>query len=260
MRVLLVDDEAPARLKLRRMLASEPDMDVVGEASHGALAVSRIRSLEPDLVFLDVQMPVLDGFGVIEQLGPDAMPPVVFVTAFDEHAVRAFEVHAVDYLLKPVTPERFRATLLRVRTWARRGSDARDPEAAGRLRRLLAESGHDAYLHRILVHEGDRDHLIAVERISRLDADRNYVRVRVGQSTYDLRATLTQLERRLDPRLFLRISKGTIVRLDAIRELSPSSHGDYRVVLVDGTTLGWSRRYRARGMEAFSPRLARPDN
>jgi len=258
MRVLLVDDEAPARLKLRRLLAAEPDMEVVGEASHGALAVTRIRALEPDLVFLDIQMPVFDGFAVIEQIGVEAMPPVVFVTAFDEHAVRAFEVHALDYLLKPVTPERFRSTLIRVRARAGRSGEESESE---RLRRLLLEAGRDSkYLQRIAVQHGERAHLLPVDRITHLEADRNHVGLMAGDTRYELRATLTDLEQRLDPRQFLRISKGTIVRLDAIRELVPASHGDYRVLLHDGTRLTWSRRYRARDLEAFSIRGGRdPD-
>jgi two-component system LytT family response regulator len=251
-RVLLVDDEAPARLKLRRLFAAEPDAEIVGEAPHGALAVSRIRTLEPDLVFLDVQMPVLDGFGVIEQLGPEAMPPVVFVTAFDEHAVRAFEVHALDYLLKPVSPERFRSALERVRAHlVRRPRD--DEQMVGRFRQLLADSGRDPYLHRILVQDERRAHLLAVDRITHLAAERNYVRLHTPGAMYEIRSTLTLLERRLDPKDFLRINKGAIVRLEAIKELHPWSHGDYRVVLSDGTALTWSRRYRAKDAGAFLP-------
>jgi two-component system, LytTR family, response regulator len=255
MRVLLVDDEAPARLKLRRLLAAESDMEVIGEASHGALAVSRIRSLAPDLVFLDVQMPVLDGFGVIEQVGASAMPPVVFVTAFETHAVRAFEVSALDYLLKPVTPERFRATLDRVRL---RIGGAQDGAAVEHLRCLLKESGREPlYLNRILVPNGERARLLPVEQITHVEADGNYLRLHSASGTHALRGTLTGLAGRLDPRQFLRIARGTVVRLDAIRELVPATHGDYRVLLLDGTVLTWSRRYRARDMEAFAPRAGR---
>jgi two-component system LytT family response regulator len=252
MRALLVDDEAPARLKLRRLLAAESDMEVVGEASHGALAVSRIRSLAPDLVFLDVQMPVLDGFGVIEQVGAPAMPPVIFVTAYDTHAVRAFEVNALDYLLKPVTPERFRTALNRVRL---RTGQAQDGTAVERLRRVLEASGREpVYLSRILVQNGERARLLPVEQITHVEADRNHLRLQTASGTHVLRGTLTELTGRLDPRQFLRIARGTVVKLDAIRELVPASHGDYRVLLLDGTVLTWSRRYRARDMEAFAAR------
>ncbi|HTS87043.1 MAG TPA: response regulator [Gemmatimonadales bacterium] len=258
MRVLLVDDEAPARLKLSRMLAADDGFQVVGEASHGAIAVSRIRALRPELVFLDIQMPVLDGFGVIEQVGPEAMPPVVFVTAFEEHALRAFEVHALDYLLKPITPDRLRTCLTRIRAWAASGPDGQIP-LADRLRSLLRETGHEQYLSRLLVPEGDREHLLPVARISHFEADRNYIHVRADSATYEIRGTLTDIERRLDPREFLRTSRSTIVRLDAIRELIPAAHGDCQVVLHDGTRLVWTRRYRARGLGSFSFHQARTD-
>jgi two-component system LytT family response regulator len=252
MRTLIADDEAPARLKLRRLLAQAEDAEIVGEARHGAEAVELIRALEPDLVFLDIQMPLVDGLGVVEQVGPDAMPAVVFVTAHDEHAVRAFEVHALDYLLKPVTPERFRATLARVRRHLAQG---RGPDAgtiAERLRQLLGAAGRSVeYLERILVHDERRGVFLPVDRIDRIEADRNYVRLHGEGATYELRAALAAVARRLDPRRFIRVNKSEIVRIDAVREVHPWSHGDYRVVMRDGATLTWSRRYRAQGDDPF---------
>jgi two-component system LytT family response regulator len=254
MRTLIADDEAPARLKLRRLLGEADDAQIVGEARNGVEAVELIRALAPDLVFLDIQMPVVDGLSVVEQVGPDAMPAVVFVTAHDEHAVRAFEVHALDYLLKPVTPERFRLTLGRVRRHLAqsRGTDA---AVAERLRDLLGAAGRSAdSLERILVHDERRGIFLSVDRIDRIEADRNYVRIYSEGSSYELRAPLAAIVRRLDPRRFLRINKSEVIRIDAVREVHPWSHGDYRVIMRDGTTLSWSRRYRAQGADPFGSR------
>ncbi|HEU4698649.1 MAG TPA: response regulator [Gemmatimonadales bacterium] len=255
MRVLIVDDEAPARARLRRLLADEPDVEVVGEAGSGPAAVTAIAELAPDLVLLDIQMPGLDGFGVIETVGAAAMPPVVFVTAYDAHALRAFEAHALDYLLKPIRPERFAAMLERVRRLRapaeRSAPGAADPLAT-RLDALLAELGREPQrLRHVLVHHEHRALLLPVERIVRIAAERNYLRLFVPGAEYTLRGTIGALEARLDPAAFLRIGRGDIVRLDAIRELHPWSHGDYHVILKDGTELVWSRRYRAKSAHLF---------
>jgi two-component system LytT family response regulator len=245
MRVLIADDEAPARQKVRRLLAGEGDVEIVGEAATGAEAVQAIREASPDVVFLDVQMPVLDGFGVVEEVGVDAMPHVVFVTAYDEHALRAFEVRALDYLLKPVTPDRFRAVLQRVRAqMARKGEGAAD--LAERLDQLVGALAPRArFLRRLLVQDGNKALLLPVERIDRMEADRNYVRLHAGGSTYVVRGSIGAMAERLDPDRFLRINRSEIVRLDAVKELHPWFHGDYRVVMHDGAVLMWSRRYRA---------------
>jgi len=249
MRVLIADDEAPARQKLRRLLSGERDVEVVGEAETGAEAVRAIREQSPDVVFLDVQMPVLDGFGVVAEVGVDAMPYVVFVTAYDEHALRAFEVRALDYLLKPVTPDRFRAMLQRVRAQLARGDAALSAELAGRLDQLDQLVGalvpKPRYIKRLLVQDGVKALLLPVERIDLLRAERNYVRLHAAGAIYVVRASLGALAERLDPDRFLRINRSEMVRLDAVKELHPWFHGDYRVVLHDGTALMWSRRYRA---------------
>jgi two-component system LytT family response regulator len=184
------------------------------------------------VVFLDVQMPEFDGFAVIDEIGTGVMPFVVFVTASDEHAVRAFEVEALDYLLKPFAADRLAAVLDRVRGALARGASTVMEQPKRLLRRLMVEDERRAVL-------------LPVERIDWFEAAANYVRVHAGNATYQVRGTLAKLAERLDGAEFLRINRSEIVRLDAVREMHPWSHGDYRVVLVDGTTLTWSRRYRA---------------
>ena len=252
MRVLIVDDEAPARQKVRRYLGDYPDVEIAGEAENGTEAVEKISDLAPDLVFLDVQMPELDGFGVIETIGVDAMPHVVFVTAFDEHALRAFEVRALDYLLKPFTPERFSAVMDRVRGELTRHR-GKSSDLHGKLETLLASmnTAQPKYLKRVLVHHENKAYLVPVERIDRVTADRNYVKLHSGATAFTLRGTISALAERLDPEKFLRINRSEVVRLDAVKELQPWFHGDYRVIMHDGTTLMWSRRYRAQTAGEF---------
>ena len=253
MRVLIVDDEAPARAKMRRYLDEYDDIEIVGEAEDGVEAVDRIGELGPDLVFLDVQMPEIDGFGVIDAIGIGSMPHVVFVTAFDEHALRAFEVRALDYLLKPFTPERFSAVMERAREELARESRTGGSALSGKLESLLASvaAGRPRYLQRVLVHQANKAFLLPVERIDRVEADRNYVRLHSGANAFTLRGSISALADRLDPDKFLRINRSEIVRLDAVKELQPWFHGDYRVVMGDGTTLMWSRRYRAQTAGEF---------
>jgi len=253
MRVLIADDEAPARAKMRRYVAEYPDIEIVGEAETGVEAVERIAELQPELVFLDVQMPELDGFGVIDAVGVESMPYVVFVTAFDEYALKAFEVRALDYLLKPFTPERFAAVIDRARGEIARTSGDDSAVLRSKLEALLSAvtTGRPRYLQRILVHHANRALLLPVERIDRVEADRNYVRLHSGGTAFLLRGSLTSLAERLDPEKFLRINRSEIVRLDAVKELQPWFHGDYRVVMGDGTTLMWSRRFRAQAAGEF---------
>jgi two-component system LytT family response regulator len=237
LRVLVVDDEAPARRKLERLLAELPDVALAGEAESGPEAVARIAALAPDLVLLDVQMPGLDGFGVVDAVGVAAMPAVVFVTAYDEHALRAFEVRALDYLLKPVTLDRLREAVTRVQ--ARRAAGAASTAPAPPLRHLL-------------VHDARGARLLPVDEIELARAERNYVALRTARGTFRVRGTIGGLAERLDGARFLRVNRSDVVRLDAIAELQPWSHGDYRIVLRDGTALLWSRRFRAEQAGTFA--------
>lgn len=251
-RALIADDEAPARRKLRDLLAREEDFEIVGEAADGAEAVELIRATAPDVVFLDIQMPRLDGFGVIQEVGPEAMPLVVFVTAYDEHALRAFEVHALDYLLKPFAPSRFQRVLDRVRRQAGAGSSP-DGDLAQRIERLLAAvRPAPEYLRQILVEkEEGRQVLLTLDRVDRIRAEGNYLCFFSEEGEHRRRGTLRDLEGRLDPARFLRLNRSEIVRLEVIREVQPWFHGDARVVLQDGEVLTWSRRYRAKAEGLF---------
>lgn len=246
MRVLVVDDEAPARSRLKRLLSATPGIELAGEAGDGEEAVARITELAPEVVLLDIQMPVLDGFGVIEAMGA-AMPVTILCTAFDEHALRAFDARAIDYLLKPVDPGRLVTALGRARALV--AAPVRERRRGLREIAQLVETRGE-FLPRLLVHDASRAHLLPVERIDRIRADRNHCDVFTEGRSFRLRRTLASLESRLDPRAFLRISKSDIVRLDAVKEIIPWSHGDYRVAMRDGTTLSWSRRYRAAAMTA----------
>lgn len=246
-RALIVDDEAPARRKLRELLGREADFEIVGEAADGAEAVEAIRAAGPDVVFLDIQMPRLDGFGVVEAVGVEEMPLVVFVTAYDEHAVKAFEVQALDYLLKPFAPSRFQKLLERLRRQLDQGGPG-DGDLAQRIDRLLAAvRPASSILRQILVERGEgRQALLAVSDIDLIRAEGNYLRFFSGGDEYRRRGTLRDLEERLDPNQFVRLNRSEIARLEAIRELQPWFHGDARVVMRDGAVLTWSRRYRAK--------------
>jgi two-component system, LytTR family, response regulator len=244
-RVLIADDERPARQKLRVLLARDPGVEMVGEAADGDEAVREIERLAPDVVFLDVRMPRRDGFGVLDALEPGRMPLVVFVTAHDEHALRAFDVHAVDYLLKPFTATRLRDVLGRIgeRLAARHGREL----AAGLQRALEEIENRSGWLRRLRV-EAQPNHevLLPLDRVDVIRARGNFLELQAADGRYLRRGTLTDLDRRLDPHQFVRINRSEIVRLDAVRELQPWFHGDYRVILNSGATLAWTRRYRAR--------------
>lgn len=246
-RALIVDDEPLARDGVRLHLESQTDIEIVGEAVDGDNAVEMINELRPDLVFLDVQMPGLDGFGVIEAVGVDAMPAVVFTTAYDEFALRAFDANAVDYVLKPFDGDRLRRALDQARTQIR---GRRRSEIEERLIGLLAElHGKGQYLERIIVRSGGRILILRTDDVDWLEAASNYVRIHAGGREYLLRETMTNLETRLDPAQFVRIHRSTIVRLNRIKELEPLFQGDYVLILEDGTRLTSSRGYRDRLQE-----------
>ncbi|MGH7533872.1 MAG: LytR/AlgR family response regulator transcription factor [Gemmatimonadales bacterium] len=250
MRILLVDDEVPARRRMRRLLDDRPDVTIVGEAEDGPAAVSSIRNLAPDLVLLDIEMPGLDGFGVIAEVGLEAMPEVVFITAYDEHALKAFEVHALDYLLKPVDPARLAAAIERARDRLALG---RESSALERRLAALAEAmaPREPWLRRMLVHRDERVYLLPIDRVDLLRADRNHVELVTTGGGYRVRTPLAEVVARLDPSKFLQVNRSEAVRLDAIKEMHPWSHGDYHIVLQSGTTVTWSRRFRARDAGRF---------
>jgi two-component system LytT family response regulator len=243
MRALIADDEAPARAKIRRLLDAAGDIEIAAEASTGREAVAAIKRTQPDILFLDIQMPGLDGFGVLDAIDADSAPYTVFVTANDQHAMRAFEAGAVDYLLKPFTPDRFDVVLQRARD---RLAIPRSPDGTA-----TATPADVRFLRRLLIVDNGRAVFLPVERIDRLEAERNYVFVTSGSDRFRLRATIASLQDRLDPAHFLRINRSTLVRLDAVHEMHEWSHGDFRIVMRDGTQLTWSRRYRAAAEQEF---------
>jgi two-component system, LytTR family, response regulator len=230
-RVVLVDDEPPARRKLRHLLSQEIGFSIVGEAASAAEAVEVLNRERPDVVFLDIQLPDATGFDVLAALEDRAALHVSFVTAFDDFALKAFEVHAIDYLLKPVEPSRFAATIERLRRNA--------TEPAEHLEKLMA-----GYSRRLLIQDGGRSVFLEVARIDWIEAARNYACIHSGPHTYVMRSSLDSLAAKLDPALFRRINRSEIVNASRIAELRPALHGDQKVRLKDGTELAWSRRYR----------------
>ncbi|MBV8812381.1 MAG: response regulator transcription factor [Acidobacteriaceae bacterium] len=246
-RVAIVDDEPPARRKLHRLLANEPDFSIVGEATSGAEAVCLLNRLQPDLVFLDIGLPDCTGFEVVETVEQRDRLQIIFVTAFDEFALKAFEHHALDYVLKPVEPSRFTAALERARRMIESG---RSGEVASRLEELVRSLRADAaYAARLLIQEDGRSLFLDVRRIDWLEAARNYVCVHAGVETYIVRATLETMAGKLDPAKFRRINRSKIVNLNSIAELRSWFHGDQKIVLKSGAELTWSRRYRPDSLE-----------
>ncbi len=244
-RALIVDDEPIARAGIREMLAAEKDIVVIGEAGDGLSAAEEIIAKKPDLVFLDIQMPEVDGFGVIEAVGPGEMPAVVFVTAFDEYAVRAFEVHALDYLLKPVDPDRFRRTILRVRSRID-GRAGADPPVGALMQALRGLPGSGPYPERLLIRTPEKVIVVDARSIEWIAAEGDYVRVRWKGGTLTARSTLAAMESRLDPARFARIHRSTIVSVPHVRELRPLFSGDHAVILHDGTKFNLSRLYKSK--------------
>jgi two-component system LytT family response regulator len=265
-RVVVTDDEPIARRRIRRFLKGENDVDVVAECTNGREAITAIREHRPDLVFLDVQMPEVDGFGVVNEVGAGAMPAVIFVTAYDEYAVKAFEVHAMDYLLKPFDADRFKSAFQRARDHLDRVNTA---EAGRRLKTMLeqvltedrvdiaARPGSTApataarHLDRLMVKSDGRVFFVKVSDVDWFEASGNYVRIHVGKTSHLIRETMTAVEASLNPTMFARIHRAVIVNLDRIRELQPWFAGDYVVILRDGRQLKLSRTYR----EALQSRM-----
>jgi len=243
-RTLIVDDEAPARLRLRQLLRVESDFQIVGECANGRQAVAGILKEHPDLVFLDVQMPRHGGFEVCRQIPADRMPLVIFVTAYDQYALQAFEVHAIDYLLKPFDRERFQKSLQHAREQLRRGAPGTD---ASRLTAMLQELKPGARPPERLVFKTDgRVIFVRIPDIEWIEADGNYVNLYAAGTSHHLRETLASLETQLPTEKFMRISRSAIVNLDRLKELQPLFYGDYAVILQNGTKLTMSRSFRDR--------------
>ena len=262
LRVLLVDDEPLARDCVRLALRRHTDIEVAGECAGGNEAVTAILETTPDLVFLDVQMPDIGGFEVIERIGVDRMPPVIFVTAFDAHELQAFRVHALDYVLKPFDDERVDEALAHARAQL---AARREGELGRQLAALLGDRVADLpspstgtpatppthpYLTRFSVRDDDRTRFVLASSVDWLEADGNYVRLHVGMTEHRLRSAVNVLARALDPRQFAQIHRSTIVNLDRVREVQPWFGGDYVAILHDGRRLRVSRTY--------APKVLRP--
>ena len=246
-RAIIVDDEPLARDGVRLHLDSEPDIEIIGEAGGGEEAVALIETMRPDLIFLDVQMPGLDGFGVLEAVGATHMPVTVFTTAYDQFAVRAFDAHAIDYVLKPYDEDRFRRAVNRARGQIASRKRAEMDQSLGSLLEELRMRGQ--FIERLVVRSGGRIVILRVDEVDWIEAASNYVRLHAGGKEYLLRETMTALEAKLNPGDFVRIHRSTIVRVDKIRELEPLFQGDYVVILEGGTRLTSSRGYRERLQE-----------
>ncbi len=247
-RALIIDDEPLARAMIREMLETDPEAEIVGECASGHEAIEAIGALVPDLIFLDIQMPELGGFEVLESFRNQPMPHVIFATAYDQYAVRAFEVHALDYLLKPFDQDRFNTA------WLRAKDRIREDRFNHREEHILAflekpQAGL-RYLERLVIKTEGRVFFLDVDDVHCIEAEGNYVRVYNGQKTYLLRETISGLESQLDPKKFLRIHRSSIVRIDRIKELQPWFHGEYHVLLENGKKLTLSRNYRANLQDA----------
>lgn len=248
-RTLIVDDEAPARARIRQLLQAESDFQIVGECVNGRQAVIAVQKEQPALMFLDVQMPRMSGFDVCAALEGGPRPLVIFVTAYDQHALRAFEVHAIDYLLKPFDRERFQRALAHVRE---RLSHRRDTRMNERLTELIEglKSGNGRG-ERLALKVGSRVILLRRGEIRWVEADGNYVRVKTDKAVHQVRETLSRLEEQLPEEQFMRVSRSVLVNMDHVKELQPMFYGDYAVLMSDGSRLTLSRTFRDRVEKLF---------
>ena len=244
MRAIVADDEPLARQGIQLHLRRHPHVSVVAEARDGEEAATLIAEHKPDLVFLDVQMPGMDGFEVLDTVAPTYLPVVLFVTAHDQYALRAFDVHAFDYLLKPFSPERFDDALLR----AEKEIASRDADQTRRrlLKLLAARAAVSPYLKRFIVRRGERYLLVRADDVHSFEAHGNYIKLRTSEGSHMLRMTMAELERKLDPARFARIHRSTVVNIEQIKEITPAWHGDFEVHLADGQRLRLSRNFRER--------------
>ena len=250
-RTLIVDDESLARERIRDMVATDPEIEIIGDCANGKEAIKAISKLKPDLIFLDVEMPGIDGFEVLQSLEPQQMPAVIFVTAYDQYAVRAFEIYALDYLLKPFDRERFERSLGRAKQQLLRTADSMSERILSALEEIKTRPVH---LERLVIKMNGHVFFIKTEEIDWLEAEGNYVRLHAGKESYLLRDTISALETQLDPKRFLRVHRSAIVNIDRIQELQPWFHGEYRIILREGVQLTLSRSYR----EKLHELLGRP--
>jgi two-component system, LytTR family, response regulator len=251
-RAIIVDDEPPSRARLRRLLIAQPDIEIVAECGDGASAVQDIESHAPDLVLLDIQMPELDGFDVLQALEMPRLPAIIFVSAFDQYALRAFRVHALDYVLKPVEPDRLSEALAHARDRLNEQRSAASVGLSSLLRDLMKDR---LYLSRVPVRADRRVKVIDLADVDWLGAADNYVAMHVGSREFLVRDTIAGIEKRLDPQHFVRIHRSTIVRLDRIVELIADLHGDFQVLLKCGTMLAMSRTFRSHLEDRLGRRL-----
>ena len=252
-KTLIVDDEPLAREKIREMLDNDTDVEIVGECFNGVEATAALQQHSPDLIFLDVQMPETNGFEFLESLPRERLPLVIFVTAYDQYAVRAFEFHAIDYLLKPFDRERFETALERAKAQLRQKKNgAVDSRILALLEGLHAEQ---KYIERIVIKTGGRVFFLSTEEIDCIESEGNYVRVHSAKKSYLIRETISNLEAQLNPKEFLRIHRSTVVRIDRIQELQSWFHGEYRVIMRNGAELMLSRTYRDRLQEVLGKSL-----
>src|SRR5262245_52701617 len=243
-RALIVDDERLARRRVREMLQHDRDIEVVGERANGPQAVAAVRENSPDLMFLDVQMPGMDGFEVLNALRDERLPMVVFITAYDQYALRAFEECAVDYILKPFDRARFERAVQQAKSRIRQ---ERQSDLTRHLLTLIENlKQRSGYPERLAIKENGRIVYVKTESIEWVAAEGNYVRIHAGKSSHLLLGTISSLEAQLDPKKFRRIHRGTIVNIDCVRELQPWFNGCYRVILQSGVELSLSRGYRGK--------------
>lgn len=241
LRAIIVDDESLARRYIRRLLHGDEDIEIVAECASGAEALEAIAEHEPDLMFLDIQMPEMDGFAVLESIMPEMMPEVIFVTAFDQFALRAFEVHALDYLLKPFDRPRFEKSLGRAKV-SLRNPDHDRAKITNLVDHMKSRPGR---MDRLMVKVDGRVLILKSAEIDWIEAEDKYVRIHTGKKTFLVRLTMNAVERRLDPSHFVRIHRSAIINIDRIVEMHPLFNGEQAVILDSGAKLTLSRRYKA---------------
>ena len=240
-RAFIVDDELLARKRVKRLLADEPDISVIAECGTGREAVKIIQETSPDLLFLDIQMPGLGGFDVLQSISGEKAPVIIFITAYDQHALKAFEVHALDYLLKPYKPERFKEAVDRARTQIANVSRGVDPGLAALIRKLRPDNNH---LTRFMIKSSNRVVFVKAGEVDWIESAANYALLHVGDKAHLVRETMQALEAKLSPKIFQRISRSVIVNLERVKELQPMGKGQYIIILANGKQLAMSRGIR----------------